>query len=186
MSKTQSLGDVDQKSLKLVKNILDMPKAGRPALVHAFEEIINMGKVQKVVVEVGRPLTFWRLVEKDEAINFPEIPEEVVNEDLYAAVRASKIDEFPLSKIDSIYFYIMEAFSYLSDRDLVVKSFLVTDAAKFCGMMNSPSRGNLFGVPLVAHGDVPEDVLLIAATEKENTDQITLSLRLELAAKEEA
>jgi hypothetical protein len=187
MSKPQSLGDVDQKSLRLVKNVLDMPKAGRPALVHAFEEIIGMGRVQKVVVEVGCPITFWRLVEKDEgAVGFPEIPEEVVNEDLYAAVRSAKIEEFPVEKAESIYFYLMSVFSYLSDRDLVVKSFLVADAAKFCGMVNSPTRSDLFGIPIAVHGDVPEDVLLVAATERENTDQITLSLRLELISKEKS
>jgi hypothetical protein len=169
-----SLGDEKKQSLKLIHE--EFPLASpRKALVQQFEAILNQGGVQKVVVEVGKPLKVSRYTASDDVG-----PLEMKSNDLFANARNAEMQELDSAGLDSFHEYIFRAFGIITQKRLVARAFLVSnlnllranlDVDKFWDL------SQLCGVDVMPADEVPQDVLLLTASEA-GEDEIKLSLRM--------
>lgn len=174
MANPPSLGDDTSKKLRMAQEEIPLP-ATRAELLTIFENILKKGMVQKVVVEIGRPIKISRLV-KDE---LPD-PEPLPEEDLFINVRNAEMQEFVFTEQLPLPDYLFRAFHSMSQKRLRPKFFLVKslDSLRKClGVDVMWDLGELFGIEVAISEAVPEDVLLLAAT-KPGEEEIALSFRM--------
>ena len=175
--KIPSIGDSPVVSLKKHQETYPLPKT-RKEVIAAFERILNLGGVHKVVIELGAPIKVVRLAEAG-----AEVPEELQDDDLVSAARNAPMEEFVFSESILPTNYLFRAFSLLSGRRLRAKSFVVnnfTTLKEWLGVDKTFDVGEIFGVEVAAHKEIPDGTLLLVATPIDELDLVTFSLRLEL------
>ena len=173
MPKPVGLGE-EKADLVLVREEVPRPP-GRQDLLKTISAVLGMGAVQKLVLDISKPIQYWRLVPKPP--DMPEVPEEVVEEDLYKLARAAEVEEFVPVVAESRLKYLGDAINELTDRGLQPKAFIVKSRASFCTWAGWSSRKTILGLDVVSSGELPEDAVLLVGA---NEDVIGLSLRLEL------
>lgn len=169
-----SLGDEKKQSLKLIHEEFPMASP-RKALVQQFEAILNQGGVQKVTVEVGKPLKVSRYTAQDQVG-----PLEMKSNDLYASARNGEIQEFDSTALDSFHEYVFRAFGLLTQKRLTPRAFLVSNIPLLRGNLDVDKfwdLSQLCGVDVMQVDEIPKDVLLLTASEA-GEDDIKLSLRM--------
>ena len=175
--KPKSLGDASSTEYAMQRQSVPLPSS-RALIVKAFETILAQGLVQRVVVEIGKPIEVMKLVPKTEML--PDIPEEVESDDLLGAVHRAEIEEFSPTLPESPLHYTMSAFNKFADRGMKPKAFLVADRARFLGWLGCPSRPDIFGLPVHVHDDIPDDVVVFAASRAGEENEVAFSLRMEM------
>jgi hypothetical protein len=181
-----SLGDGGADNLVRMSFTSPLPRK-REELVKAFANIINQGNVVKVIVEVGEPIIYERMV-KEESIEIVPDLEEIQRDDLFGAVRNNELVEFSLRGESGIFETLFFAMRYVSENDkrIFTKAFLCSNWELLRNMFgmdksNEP-LASLFGVPAYHHDDVPNDVLLLVAGSMAEPDVVVQSLRIPLDA----
>lgn len=163
--------------IKVVREEYPLP-TNRKELVAAFERVLARGGVKKFVIELGQPLRVDRYMKFDDV--GPE--QEVVSDDVYNAVRNAHIIPYTFDKekaVDGMQ-TMFHLFQRTWDQGLVPKSLLVNNAEVFfewLGVGNSVLKDNAFGVELVAHKDVPDDILLFVCAKPEEPEAVAVSLQ---------
>lgn len=148
---------------------------GRRALVSTVEGIIKLNGVQKIVIELNKPIIVTRLVDGSQ-----EVPQELVNDDIMSAARNAEIQEF-LSQDNELQFkYLYRAFSKLSEKRLQPKVFLTHKLKELEDWLNLELTSlELFGVEVLEHLELPEDTMLLIASTFNDPDMVTFSLKLD-------
>ncbi len=169
-----SLGDGGKIKTYIIKEERPLP-SNRKEIISVFEDILNLGLVQKVVVEIGQPIKITRLSKEDLSV-----PENLKEEDAFANVRNAEIREFPREKDHSFHQYLFQAFSLITQERLRPISFLISNMSRLrqclgVGMMWNLSE--IFGVEVIKSEEIPDDVILLSAS-KHTGDEIVLSLRM--------
>lgn len=182
MASIPSLGDSPSISMMKVQETFPLPKS-RKEIVTAFEHILNLGAVHKVVVELGSPIKVTRLVKPP--TESEEVPEELQDDDVVSAARNAEMDDFFLDGLGPTD-YLLRAFFALSERKLRAKSIVVNNLPalrSWLGLAKGFDVSEVFGVGTVAHKEIPDGVLLLVASPVDDVDLVAFSLRLEMVEK---
>lgn len=184
-----SIGGEEETPWSTIAEEFPMPKTRREVIT-AFERILNLGQVEKVVCIAGKPFKVYRRVQR--APEDLDIPEEMIDADLMNATRNAVMEPFHVDSSDSdkalhaATGQLFYAVSNLYGRGLVPRALILknTDAlAEWLGLKFD--QRSLFGIDLVFHSDVPRDAALLVASKSASPEDIECSLRLELNIKPE-
>lgn len=181
-SEIQSLGEEPlAPKFRIIGEERPLPKT-RKELVSTFEAILSLGRVQKVVIDISKPIKFFRAVTDD----LGEIPEDISENEEFANVRNAEIREFNAKGKDyDLHEHLFLAFQFLTQERLKPKSFLFnsTSNIKVClGMEAQASLTEIYGIDCVRVDEVPAESLLLSAT-RHGEEEIILTLRILLPAK---
>jgi hypothetical protein len=180
--KPRSLGE-SPTHIRVSENF-DTP-GDRKGILSAIERILNLGGVQKLILELGKPIRVTRLVRKDE---MPEAPQELVDDDIYAAARNAEMENLvpkALPGKDRIGAYetLFCAFDTLARRRLKPKALLVHKYSELQAWLTVDAQhdvSEIFGIDVRPHKEIPDNVALLVATRWDDTDTVVFSLRLEI------
>lgn len=167
----ESLGDSPP---RLIHETYPLPR-NRKDLIIAVEKILELGKVQKLVVEVGQPIKYSRISSENSGV-----PEEAREKDLFSNIRQAEMIDLSGEKDVPFLSMLFKAFSALSARRLKPALLAVSNTKALrtsLGVDVLFDLSSVFGVPVSVLGDIPGDVILLCGT-REDDDQISLSLRL--------
>jgi hypothetical protein len=178
MSSVPSIGDSPTIPLKKVQESFPLPKT-RKEVVAAFERILNLGGVHRVVVELGAPIKVVRVAEAG-----AEVPEELQDDDLVSAARNAPMEEFVFSENILPTNYLFRAFHLLTQRRLKATSMVVNSYAsmkEWLAVDKTFDVSEVFGIPVKTHKEIPDGVLLVVAAPLDDPEVVTFSLRLEMS-----
>jgi hypothetical protein len=86
MTSVPSIGYNNSK-LTLVQEFVQLPKS-RKEIISTIGTILEKGGVQKLVVEIGKPISVSRLLKEISSLSEdPGIPKDIIDDDLMSAVR---------------------------------------------------------------------------------------------------
>ena len=183
MAEIPSLGDSPTVSMKKVQETYPLPKS-RKEIVTAFERILNLGGVQRVVIEYGSAVKVTRLVKPE--TESEDVPEELQDDDIVSAARNAPMEEFIFSESILPTNYLLRAFHLLSQRKLRARTLVVNNTNTlrvWLGLEKGFDLSEIFGVQTVANKEIPEGVLLMVASPADDVDLVSFSLRLEMSEK---
>lgn len=155
----------------------------RKAIVATIERILNLGGVMRLLLEYGKPLKVSRMVRKDE---MPEAPEELIDDDIYAAARNAEMEEFLHPKAmpgeDSWgpYETLFHIFDLLTRRRFKPKIILVhqySELKAWLGLGSSHDVSEIFGIGVRPQKEIPDDTFLVVVTTWDDLDTVVFSLR---------
>lgn len=173
-SKPPSLGDERGPQYTIISEERPLPTT-RKEIISAFEAILAIGHVQKVIVELNKPIKFFRAIVRD-----GDIPKDVVDDDEFANIRNAEIHEFLSITAEPFHAYLFKAFQFLTHRRLKAKSFFFSNTAHLkaaLGLDLNAAMTEVFGVDVIKNDEVPTDVLLLSAT-RHGEESVSLTLRM--------
>lgn len=178
---TASLGDEEKPEYILVKDQVPLPK-GRNEKIEAFRGILQLGGVQKVVLEVGKPITFFRVMQEDKEAEIPPAnafdPIELVRLGDVANVEVPELEsltsEIPLT-------VLFHAFNQIILHG-AVPGFFVASSPKILAKWLSKllSKDTLFGLEIKKSFTIPDDAVFLAGVSAEDTDVVRYTVRIPL------
>lgn len=171
-----SLGDSSAQMQK-VQETFPLP-GNRKELVIAFERILNLGGVQKVVVDRTAPIKVTRLVMAPPSAG--EVPEELQDDDIVSAARNVEMEEFSFIENLSPFEYLYHAFHTLSLRKLKARTMVVASITALQKWLKANYVSEVYGIEVREHKEIPEGVLLLVATGADDPETIVFSLKLEM------
>jgi hypothetical protein len=164
------LGDAPPPGYRLVRENIALPPS-RDAVVKLLGEILAKN-VQKVVVEVRKPIEVLRLAKESEV--GPMI-EDVPSDDLYGMIRNASIEDVSFKPSDSVFDRLMSLFHRVRMAGMEPVGCLIGSARTYMTWIDRVGPADyLMGVPVEEHADVPDDVLILACRlqgEPEGVDQ---------------
>lgn len=184
--KPPSLSDLSDNDPKyvLISDTVLLPNS-RKEIIDSFQQILSLGGVQKVMIEIGRPIQFTRLVRED--LIAPEA--RLTEEDPLDAVRAGEVEEFHLSgelltdREISPLEILFHAFTQLDEQHYEPKMVVVGSWAAFRAWLTMPLTANLnkmFGVKVVRSATAPDDAVFISGAMPAEPDRIAYTLKIDL------
>lgn len=182
MANLPSLGDSPSVPMVKIHETFPLPKS-RKELVTAFEHILNLGAVSKVVVELGSPIKVTRLVKTPTESD--EVPEELQDDDIVSAARNAEMEDFFIADLLPAN-YLLQAFHVLSKKKLKAKTMVVNNLQALRSWLELGKGfdvSEIFGVGTVSHKEIPDGVLLLVASPADDVDLVSFSLRLEMEKK---
>jgi hypothetical protein len=185
------LSTPDPSPRKVVVENLPLP-SGRKEIVAAIERALNLGGVIRLLLEYNKPLKVWRNVRKDE---MPEAPEELVDSDILSAARNAEMEDLAIrqsygkeiEKLSGLE-VLLHAFSTLSRRKLKPRALMIHLPGELRAWLKVDANfdvSELFGVEVITHKQVPDNVALLVATTWDDPDTVVYSLRLEMFTSKE-
>ena len=163
-----------------------MPKTRRE-VVAAFSSILDRGGVQKVVVEVGRPIQVVQLVDKSMATP----PMETPIDDLWGAVRNAKLEELSVPKgkdgavLDG-YQTLFYGFARLAEMKLKPKALFIHhygQAREWLKLSADFPLEFIYGVEVGLESDVPEDAVILVGMSWDENPMSATGLRVPVDVK---
>lgn len=180
VSPPASLGDEKGAQFRIIADERPLPN-NRKEIISSVESILGLGGVQKLVIELHKPIKFFRAVVGD--VN--EIPSEILDDEEFANVRNAEIQEFLNITTISTHEHIFKGFQYLTQKRLKARSFLYNSPLilrSALGLDAHTAITELFGVNAIQSDEVPADVLLLSAT-RYGEEEIVFTLRMLLPTK---
>lgn len=174
MPNLPALGDSKSK-LQRIRQVFDLPQ-DRDSILKRIQSILELGGVQKVVVEIGHPIKVERLIRPGD-----ESPQELPEDSDFERARNSEVIEHLMEEGQNPFSYLFSAFQIVSGRKSRPKTLLVSDAKLLKKWLNVPSMvvlSEVYGVTIKVESQVPEDVLLLLAEDSEDDGAGLFSIRL--------
>lgn len=172
-----SIGDGEKSSFVLSRSEVALPPTRRE-VVATVERLLNEGGVQKLVVEVGRPIQVSRLV--DAATYMP--PEEAPPDDFWGQIRNGRMEELKVKPGLDAYRLLFAAFQSITVRKLKPKMLFVrtfSNLRAWLGVDDMFPVDIVFGLDVATQSDVPEDAVIIAGTSYDEADTTnTIGIRI--------
>jgi hypothetical protein len=176
------LGDVEPASYVLARFEEPLPKT-RKELVARIENILGRGGVQKLVVELGRPIQISQMVDANQA---PPPKEALPPDDLWA--RAYNNDLVHLDHEMKVrdpqpYVQIFQVFTELAVRKMKPKMFYCLDhkrVREWLGHGPLFKLDTLYGIDLVQTSEMPDDGLLLVGTSYDELDDSVVGLLIRM------
>jgi hypothetical protein len=177
-TKPVGLGDSSAAQYSLARHEVPLP-GSRKEIITAFESIVGQGGVQKVIVELGKPIQYYQLVSS--ALGLP--PEDVLPDDIWLQIRNNEI--LNVQEIDSVnstsLSLLFSGCAFLSDRRLKpIRLFChdLTQLRDWLGLGANSKVDYVMGIETVAHPDVPEDAVILAGIALDDDPNTTIGIRL--------
>jgi hypothetical protein len=169
--KDWKLGDVPHPGYRLVRELVALPTS-RELILKALGDILAKN-VQKVVVEIRKPIEVLRLAKESEA---GPLVEDVTSDDLYAMVRNAAMEPVIFVPTAPVMHRLMDLMKRVTEAGLAPVSMLCGDADEVADWLDYPPQflSHIMGIPLAVSTEVPPDVLIIACRlhgELEGVDQ---------------
>ncbi len=169
-----SLGDASPK-YRLVEETYPLP-GNRKDLLGLIQNVLEKGRVQRLLVEIGHPLRIRRAVPDEEEVGEVVFP----IGDLILAVRNHEIVELKVSSI-SPFESLFHAFAILAGRRFKPRALLVHSQDELREWLMLPQTFPLLevmGVEVVVEGEVPEGTILLASVDPASQDEVSFSVRI--------
>lgn len=164
---------------------------GRGNIVTTINGILSGGGVQKLTIEIGRPIRIERLVkgaiptqqeqEPDEDSPPPEV------DDLMSLIRNGEMKDFPQMPKIGPYTYLFQVFHILSQKRLKPKTLLVHTIQELQHWLNLDGFLDItevYGVDVVEHPAIPEFTGLLMADVPPT--EVAFCVRLTMEPKEKS
>lgn len=150
----------------------------RRDIVATVERLLNEGGVQKLVVEVNRPIQVTRLVDVSTALP----PEETPPDDLWGQIRNGRMEEMKPKPGMDAYRLLFSAFQSITTRKLKPKILFAHSAAQlraWLGVDGMFPIDMIFGIETATQPGIPEDAVILAGTSYDELDPTnTLGIRI--------
>lgn len=177
---------------KIQKELVPLSK-DRKEVIKSVGELLEAGKVQKLIIQVGEPIRVERLVPRD--LN-DDVPVELAEDDYASAARNGVVEELQIP--DSV--MALEALFYAFDRLTMLK------AKGVAILLNRPKcledwfgwghgtklqgasiANNVFGVPVRYSPQIPEDSAVLAGSSESDDPfmLVTHSIRIPINLQKE-
>lgn len=163
-------------ALKLVHETHPLP-TNRSHLVKRISEILARGGVQRLVIGVGQDIVVSRLVERSP----DEPPAESGLSDLMALIRNVPLETFYCTEKAPIR-VLTKAMCAIGRKKLSPVAIVVhrtKDFKDYIGCLD-PDLDEMFGIPIVADPEMPDDSVLVPASTSLEPDSVTFCLRVEI------
>lgn len=169
--KDWKLGDVPPAGYRLVRELTALP-ASRELVMKAIGDILAKN-VQKVVVEVRKPIEVLRLAKESEV---GPLVEDVTSDDLYAMIRNAALEPVIFVPTAPVLHRLMDLMKRVTEAGLSPVAVLCGDADEVADWLDYPPQflSHVMGVPLSVSAEVPADVFILACRlqgEPEGVDQ---------------
>lgn len=159
----------------LVKDRIAYTGKGQEALLLALRKVLaDNPYTQSFMCRVGKPyIDIEKLVKPD------DVPEPV---SFHECLRNRKMEEYAVDKEKSPYIALWEMFEIIHAEGLEVSHIAVgnkDDFQKWVGVRIKRNQMQLFGVPIVHVGDLPQDIFVLCGSQtKEATpEEIEFSVK---------
>jgi hypothetical protein len=180
--KLPSLGDVSTAGFVRIRHQIPLPE-GRDNVVKEFARILSLGRVQRVVLEIGEPILYEQLQPGDPTVETVDL-EKIEADDLFNEVRNTELIDFKQRGESGFFETLFLAFSFLSVRELVPKAILCSNWFLLRQMLGLDAGQEpveqIFGVRTHTQPEVPEDVIVFVACDPTQPHLVALSLRIPL------
>ena len=158
-----------------VRQLFPLTGKGPTAISNLVLKILEEDKyVQKVILEVGKPVHIETMVPEDSPMADVENFHDVVRSK--PMVEFSDVEDLPKTP----YQMLFEMFKMVTSEDLEVSHVLAGGIVQFNRWVKNPMRSNkIFGVPLYVIKNVPADVFFVcgSATQTAGPPDIELSIK---------
>jgi hypothetical protein len=176
-AKPPSIGDGDKTEYALSRLEVALPTSRREVIA-TVERLLNEGGVQKLVVEVGRPIQVTRLVDKGSMLP----PEEAPPDDFWNQVRNGRMEEMKyLPNKDGLH-HLFHASQIITTRKLRPRVLFIHDWTQLRAWLSVDDMfpvDMLFGIEASIQKDIPEDAVILAGTSYDEADVTnTLGIRI--------
>ena len=178
-----SIGDeTEEKKFKLVTQQVPMPPGGRKGLISLIERIVSAGGVQKLTVQVGKPLSVTKAVQSDAV---PDLPEATLDDDLASAARNAPMEEFLFEDGLNPFEYLFRVFHRLSAERAVGKALMVPQKKQLADWLGQKPNvvDEVFGIPVLEHKSIPDGAALLIGAFADDMESVKISLRLDITAR---
>jgi hypothetical protein len=164
------------KGFSAVTETFPMPPT-RKDRVAALDTIMNSGGVQRLSIELGKGIRVLRLV-KDE---LEKLPKDMADDTTMASIRNVEMLVSPWLDSESILRRVFNAFKMLQLKGAKPFAFVTNSVSALETSVESMLDGKdaMFGIPVIAHKSVPDDVLLLVGAHPDDLDEITLSIKID-------
>jgi hypothetical protein len=172
----RGIGNGTPPGYKLVRESAPLPPT-RDLVLLEVQRVLNLGLVQVLRVEVGEPITWLRLV-KDTDETLDPMVSEILDQDIYPKVRNADVEDFPFH--GPFLETLCVAFQSAVERSLRVTTILAHSNKILAALLPSfgpAESAELFGVPVVYHLEVPDDIVLVVLSAGDPTE-VALALRI--------
>lgn len=172
------LGDTKKAEFVLMKEEFPLPDT-RKEIVDLFASVLQGGGVQKVVVELRKPMEVYRAVPKEDA----QVPSEIPEDELMLAVRSSEIQEFNFASNPTSHEHLFRAFGWMGSRRLKVRALVVhseDELRRWLEVDEIFPLEEVFGVEVKASPELPEDTALLVGVAPGVRDRVASSLRMSM------
>jgi hypothetical protein len=138
-----------------VKQLFPLTGKGPTAVSHLILKILETDKlVQKIVLEVGKPVVIETLVPKDSALS------ETV--DVHDVIRNHTLVEYLPEGEKGLYEQLAEMYRMVNDENLQACYLVAGNQQRFVRAFKMPLRTTqLFGLPILTAAQVPGDVFFL-------------------------
>jgi hypothetical protein len=177
-TKPVGLGDSSAAQYSLARHEVPLP-GSRKEIITAFESIVSQGGVQKVIVELGKPIQYYQLVSTD--LGLP--PVELPPDDVWLQIRNNEVVN--VGAVDSVnstsLSLLFSGCSYLTERRLKpIRLFChdLTQLRDWLGLSAIANVDYVMGVETATHPDVPEDAVILAGVAQDDDPTTVIGIRL--------
>lgn len=182
-----SIGDGDKAEYVLSREEHILPKT-RKEVVARIETLLGQGGVQKLIVEVGRPMQLFRLVHKDE---YTSPPPELPADDVWNQLRNGKLEDLDAKSSLSPHQLLFFAFDQVVKLRLKPLQFFIADeklVRRWLKLEENYALRQMFGVDVSMVKEVPRDCVVLAAGSHDalNPDVYGVRIPVDLPKKETA
>lgn len=171
-----SLGDDLEPKRRLVREAHELPKQ-RKDLLGKFEQILSSGGVQRIVIQVGKPIVVDRIAKENEP---PSVPFELPEEDLFLAARNAPIGTAYVDPKWGPFEYLAVTFDLLAAHGAVPRAFYVDRVATLQEWLKRPCE-TLFGVEVRESGEMSPDSGLLIGVDPNDSELVLHSIRFEIS-----
>ena len=172
------IGDESRAEFALAREEHPLP-ATRKELIARIETLLSLGGVQKLVVELGRPIRLDRMVDKG---SLAGAPIEAPPDDLLSQIRNGEMQEMTTMGSWSPYQVLFFAFHTVATRKLKPAAIFCRDFGlmrKWLKLDNNFDLTTIFGIDAIRSMDMPDDAFILAAVSYDETNtEATLGLRV--------
>lgn len=158
-----------------VRQQFPMTGKGATAVSHMVLKILEGDKyVQRVTLEVGKPVLIETLVPQDSPLADVEHFHEIVR----AKPMVEYLPETP-EEVANPYVQFFKMFQMVCSEDLEVGFVLAGNLLQFNRWLKQPMRSSkVYGVPLYAIQQVPADVFFVCGTAAQDADPKDIELSI--------
>jgi hypothetical protein len=178
MARPLSLGDEAKTDYALSREEHPLPTS-RKEIMARIETLLSLGGVQKLTVELGRPIRVDRLVDRSALAGAPV---EAIPDDLLSQIRNGEMGELRALSKWTPYEVLFHAFRAISDKKLKPAAIYCRDFGvmrKWLGLDNGFNLDQLFGIDSILSRDMPDDAFILAAVSYDETNyDATYGLRV--------
>jgi hypothetical protein len=156
-----------------VRQVFPLTGKGPTAVSHLVLKILETDKyVQRVILEVGKPVQIETLVPSDSPL--------ADTEQFHDLIRAKPMVEYaPEAPSKSPYEILFAMFQQVTAENLEVAFVLAGNLLQFNRWVKNPMRSNkVYGVPLYAIQHVPADVFFVCGAEVQDADPKDIELSI--------